>query len=484
MDLSVSESFSFILFGASGHLATLKLYPALYTLHLKKRFPANFTIVGYARTAMDDASFRKLVSDSIHRDHGEVNEKKIEAFLEHVHYIQGAYDSAEDFKRLTKALESWEATKDAVRLAYLSIPPTVFTAVLKNLNAGGVRDGKHPFRCIIEKPVGHDSKSFEAIEKELLSCFKDEEIYLLDHYLGKEALRNIYYLRFANPVLERMLKHTLIQHVEVTASEAAGIEGRAGYFEHTGTFRDMVQSHLIEMCALLTMQLIEEGESFRESRQRALEQFFVPFEEPQGRPPASNLDGIILQGQYAKGGDAPAYVNEQGIEKTSRTNTFVATKLFSHAPRWEGIPFYLRTGKRLTKKETRISIQFQMPKLVTPGSTANRLDIILQGEAGMRLHLQTKLGGSTPQFRPLIMEDPLVCMGDCLPEHGLLLLEAIHGNHQWFLRFNEVRAAWKLLDPLQVHLDDTKTPLHLYPAGSSGPKEAEVWMKKDGFAWF
>jgi len=294
--------------------------------------------------------------------------------------------------------------------------------------------------------------------------------------LGKEAVRNIYYLRHANPILERMLKHTLIQHVEVTASEAAGIEGRAGYFEHTGTFRDMIQSHLLEMCALLTMQLIEEGESFRESRQRALEQLYLPSD--------AKPDDLILQGQYAKGVSAPGYTEEQGVSKTSRTNTFVAMKLFSHAQRWEGIPFYLRSGKRLTKKETRISIQFQMPKLSTPGGTPNRLDIILQGEAGMRLHLQTKLGGSTPQFRPLIMEDPLVCMGDCLPEHGLLLLEAIHGNHQWFLRFNEVRAAWILLDPLQEHLDGKKTPLHLYPAGSGGPKEADAWMKKDGRTWF
>src|SRR3989344_2979580 len=193
-NLSVTAPFSFILFGASGHLATLKIYPALYILALKKRLPADFTIVGYARSDMDDTSFRALVEQSIRANLSEVNDKKVQDFLSHVHYIRGQYDKKEDFTRLAKALDGWEWSKDCVRLAYLSIPPAVFTSVLKNLNDGGVHDKKHPFRCIVEKPVGNNLKSFEDVKSHLTSFFKEEEIFLLDHYLGKEAVRNIYYL--------------------------------------------------------------------------------------------------------------------------------------------------------------------------------------------------------------------------------------------------------------------------------------------------
>ena len=330
---SADTPFSLILFGASGHLATLKLYPALYTLALKKRLPKDYVIVGFSRTDMDDAAFRSLVEGSIRKEMIEVNENVLKDFLDHVHYHQGQYTDEQDFQKLADALKKWEQGSSWVRLAYLSIPPTVFTAVFRNLCKGGVHNKTNPFRCIVEKPVGHDLKSFEEIKTHLTECFDEKEIFLLDHYLGKEAVRNIYYLRAGNPLLERLFKNTLIHHVEVTASEPAGIAGRAGYFEHTGTFRDMFQSHLLEMCALLTMRQIEESESFRESRQNALEQFYLP--------PAGDLDEIALQGQYE------GYEKEEGIAKGSRTNTYATLKILSRMSRWQGVPFYLRSGKKL-----------------------------------------------------------------------------------------------------------------------------------------
>lgn len=481
MTFSASSPFSFALFGASGNLAKLKIYPALYTLALKKRFPAEYAIVGFARTDMDDAAFRTLVGDSIKADMAEVNEQKLQEFLTHVHYHRGDYGEANDFASLDAKLTALEqGWKDNVRLAYLSIPPTVFTVTLQNLLKGNVRKDAMPFRCIVEKPVGHDTRSFESIRELLTSCFKEEEIYLLDHYLGKEAVRNAYYLRFANPVFERLLKNTLIHHVEITASETKGIEGRAGYFDAAGTLRDYVQSHMIMMAALMTMRLRENDDSFRDSRLNAVEQLYLP--------PATDMNEIVVQGQYAAGHSGsehvPAYAQERDVAEDSRTNTFVALKLMTRISRWEGVPFFLRSGKRLDKRETRISIEFQETHAVGSGSTPNRLDIILQGEAGMRFHLQTKVGGTEPTFRPLVLEDPLVCYGDCLPEHGLLLLEAIHGRHQWFLSFEEVRASWRLIDPLQAHLDKKDTPLHAYPAGSTGPKAADEWIVRNGASWF
>lgn len=478
---SASTPFSFVLFGASGNLAKLKIYPALYTLALKKRFPERYTIMGYARSEMDDAGFRALVEESVRADMPEVNEEVLKEFLSHVHYHRGQYDAVDDFRTLRERLleleKGWEET---VRLAYLSVPPTVFTAVLRNLCDAGVREESVQFRCIVEKPVGHDLESFEKIRAVLTQCFREEEIYLLDHYLGKEAVRNVYYLRYANPVLERLFKNTLIHHVEITASETVGLEGRAGYFDAAGTLRDYFQSHMVIMGALLTMRLRETDDAFRDSRLNAMQQFYLP--------PAGDLDDVILQGQYSAGRigseHEQGYRSEEGVTEHSRTNTYVALKLMTRISRWEGIPFYLRSGKRLARRETRISIQFQETHPVGTGSSPNRLDIILQGEAGMRLHLQTKVGGTEPTFRPLVMEDPLVCYGDCLPEHGLLLLEAIHGKQQWFLTFEEVHTAWRLIDPLQAHLDKSSTALHLYPAGTDGPRESAAWMEREGTQWF
>jgi glucose-6-phosphate 1-dehydrogenase len=481
MELNASTPFSFILFGASGNLAKLKIYPALYTLALKKRLPQRYSIVGYARTEMDDTAFRAIVEESIRADMIDVNADLLKEFLSHVHYQSGQYDAVEDFRKLEKKLEGIEeGWGETVRLAYLSVPPTVFTQVIQNLCKSGVRKEGGSFRCIVEKPVGHNLKTFEEIRDTLMNSLHEDEIYLLDHYLGKEAVRNLYYLRFANPVLERLFKNTLIHHVEITASESLGLEGRAGYFDEAGTLRDYVQSHILAMASMLTMRLREGTESLHESRRHALDQFYLP--------PASDLNDVILQGQYGAGKigneHEQAYRVEGGVKEHSRTNTYIALKLMSRSSRWEGVPFYVRTGKRMSKRETRITLQFQETHPVGKGSYPNRLDIILQGEAGMRLHLQTKIGGTEPAFRPLVMEDPLVCYGDCLPEHGLLLLEAIHGHREWFLSFAEVQSAWRLIDPLQAHLDNTATPLYVYPAGSNGPQESDEWMKREGTQWF
>lgn len=478
---SAPTPFSFILFGASGNLAKLKIYPALYVLALKKRLPKDYAIVGYSRSGMDEVFFRSIVAESIKKDMMEVNDEILDEFLSHCHYVQGQYSKVEDYTPLNLKLKELEKNwKDAVRLAYLSIPPQIIPDVLKNLCKSDVRKHNGLFRCIVEKPVGHDMASFEAIQKVLVECLDEDEIYLLDHYLGKEAVRNIYYLRFANPILERLFKNSLINHVEVIADEAVGIEERAGYFEHTGTFRDMFQSHLLEMASLLTMRLRDTDDLIRESRQLTMGQFYLP--------PASDLSEIALQGQYVQGmreqKPENGYRKEEGVAGDSRTNTFVALKLFSRESRWQGVPFYLRSGKRLPKRETRISLQFQEPRIVGKGSAPNRLHIILQGEAGMRVELQTKLGGTEPEFRALILEDPLVCMGDCLPEHGILLLEAIHGNKTWFLTFEEVRTAWRLIDPIQAYLDKPDTPLHEYASGTKGPEEMDVWIGRDGLKWF
>lgn len=476
--LTAPNPFTFILFGASGNLAKLKLYPDLFVLAQKNRLPKEYAIIGYARTAMTEDEFRAFVGDSVRSSIASATNEELGEFLTHVFYQAGKYDDLDDFKtlhaRVTEMEKGWEKP---VRMAYLSLPPSVFKSVLHKLCESDIHAGE--FRCILEKPVGHDLASFEDIRKELTLCFREEEIYLLDHYLGKEAVRNVYYLRYANPILERVLENSIIHHVEITASESRGLEGRAGYFDETGTLRDYFQNHMLLMAGLLTMKLSEADKAFGEHRKQALEQFYLP--------PNADMNDIVLQGQYGAGmvnGEMEvAYREEEGVAENSRANTYVALKLLTQSEDWEGVPFYLRSGKRLNKRETRISIQFQEVHPVGQGAFPNRLDIILQGEAGMKIYLQTKVGGTEPRFRPLVLEDPLTVTGDVLPEHGLLILEALHGKHQWFMAFDEVRAAWRLMDPLQTHLDKPDTPLHLYPAGIAVPHEAIEWIEKHGALW-
>ncbi|MFH0770056.1 MAG: glucose-6-phosphate dehydrogenase [Candidatus Peregrinibacteria bacterium] len=479
--LSAPSPFSLLLFGASGHLARFKIYPALYTLTLKKRLPKDYAVVGFSRTAMNDASFRTCVAESVRTDMmGAANESVLKEFLTHCWYHTGEYTEEGDYHALRHRLTSVEkGWRKGVRLAYYSVPPTIFSPISENLCKSGFAHDRKELRCILEKPVGHNFDDFRAISSSLKHCVHEKHIYFLDHYLGKEAARNVYYLRLANPILEEIFAHTLLQYVEISAPESAGIEGRAGYFDHTGTLRDIFQSHLLMVASLLTMRLTETPVSFARSRLEALRRFYVP--------PARSLKDVIIQGQYAAGTigkeQVKGYRNEEGVPPHSRTNTFVALRLRSRMPRWEGIPFLFRAGKRLAGKETRLTLSFQEPWSVGKGAGPNRLDIILQGEAGMRFHLQTKLGGTEPAFRPLILSDPLVCEGDCLPEHGLLLLEAIHGKKQWFLSPEEVDAAWRLIDPLQAYLDDPATALHSYRAGTDGPKAAEEWIAREGIKW-
>jgi len=481
MDIfSAPLPFSLILFGASGHLARIKLFPALYVLALKKRLPKEYAIVGFSRTEMETTAFRMFVEKAVREHMLEVNESVLGEFLSHVYYCTGQYTNLASFSSLKEQLLQIEkGWKNQVRLAYYSVPPNLFSSIAHNLCESGIRSETSPVRSIVEKPVGHDRESFEEIREKFLSCSREEDLYLLDHYLGKEAVRNIFYLRYANPIVERIFKNTLIHHVEITAFEEKGLEGRAGYFEHTGTLRDMFQSHLLMIGSLLTMRLTEKDESVVHNRAKALEQFYLPS--------TAKLGEIVLQGQYTAGtvhGESVlGYREEEGISATSRTNTFACLKLMTRSSRWDGVPFYLRSGKRLAKKETRISIVFQEPHPIGKGAEPNRLEFILQGEAGMRITLQTKLGGTVPAFRPLILTDPLVCVGDCLPEHSLLLLEAIHGKRQWFLTFEEVRCAWRLMDPLQAYLSAPDTPLYTYPAGSRGPEEADAWIERDSIAW-
>ncbi len=471
--ISIKDPFSFMIFGASGHLAKIKLYPALYVLAAKKRLPKKFNIVGYSRSKFSQSEFHKRITDAVIAKHPNADTEILNELLQHCHYVSGQYDSEEDFKRLAAMVTELEGdwTEDSVRLGYFAVPPSVFGAISKNLCAGRVhrvgQKHKH-FRCIVEKPIGSDFKTFKKIQKDLLGCFQPEEIFLLDHALGKDAVRNVYYLRVANPILETLLENSILHSVQISALESAGIGNRAGFYDSTGAFRDMFQSHLLMLMAMLTME--RSNSELQTVLSDALQKAYLP--------PVADMDSLVLQGQY-KG-----YTDENNVDDDSTTNTYACMKLMSRMANWEGVPFYLRSGKSLSKKETRISLRFfEKEHCSSKGCTFNHLDIILQGEAGMNINLLTRISGTEDQYRPLVLSDPLESTGDALPEHAVLLAEAISYKQDWFLNFEDVATSWRLLDPVQDHLDKVDTPLHMYQPGTNGPVEADRWLENHGDQW-
>jgi len=470
--ISIKDPFTFMIFGASGHLAKIKLYPALYVLAAKKRLPNNFNIVGYSRSKLSQKDFHARITDAVMAKHPDADKAVLHKFLQHCHYVSGQYNSEEDFKRLAGTITELEGnwTEDSIRLGYFAVPPIVFGDISRNLCAGGVhrtQHGKH-FRCIVEKPIGSDFKTFKAIQKDLLGCFQPEEIFLLDHALGKDAVRNVYYLRVANPILETLLENSVLYSVQISALESAGIGSRAGFYDTTGAFRDMFQSHLLMLMAMLTMK--RSNGPLQTVLSGALKKVYLP--------PVANMDDLILQGQY-KG-----YIDEENVNENSQTNTYACMKLMTRMEGWDGVPFYLRSGKSLSKKETRISLRFfEQEHCSTKSCTFNHLDIILQGEAGMKINLLTRISGTEDEYRPLVLSDPLESVGDALPEHAVLLAEAIAYKQDWFLNFDDVATSWQLLDPAQAHLDKKETILHMYKSGTNGPVEADRWLENHGDQW-
>ncbi len=467
----IAESnFTLVLFGASGSLAKLKLFPALYELEKEKRMPKDYAIVGYARTPMTDEAFRRFFEKAVRQQEKNPDEAALKRILAHIHYYTGSYTEQASYKTFLKQLKTIEKNPSRVRLAYFSVPPDAFPDIFKNLATVNWNTKKAPLRLIIEKPFGYNLASAKKLKKALQKNFKPEQIYLLDHYLGKEAVSNLLSLRYANSILTTLMTREFVSNIQITAMEDKDIEGRANYFDHVGILRDMVQSHLLQVLAYLTMY------SPRTKTKSAIQ-------HEKARVLKSIRVGKVVRGQYM------GYNKEPGIPKDSQTETYTALKLLLKHPLWKGVPVYIRSGKSLQKKWTSVVIEFapRRPQRETPGLPPNRLVIQLQPHEKIEFHLLTKLGGKTFDFHDLTTGRPIYCSGDCLVEHGRLLLDAIAGKQGLFLGFEEIFAAWRVIDPLQKSCDHARSKhceLHLYKKGSLGPKAADELIQADGFEWF
>lgn len=468
------HSFTLVIFGASGSLAKLKLFPAIYELQKEKRMPRDYKIVGYARTPMSDEAFRNFFVESVRKSEKMVDEKALQALLKNVHYFTGQYDQEADYHRFLKHLRSLEKDKNRVRMVYFSVPPQATPDILEELGKVNFNTQKAPLRLIMEKPFGTNLKTAKKLRKKLERYFDAGQIYLLDHYLGKEAVSNLLSLRYANSILTTLLHRDFVSNIQISALEKKDIEGRANYFDHVGILRDMVQSHLFQILTYLTLSAPKErtAAAIHHEKARVLESIRI-----------SDVPNALVRAQY-KG-----YTREKNIPKDSQTETFAALKLTMKHPLWKGVPIYIRSGKCLKQKWTAVVIEFK-PRAAQQELShlpPNRIVIQIQPNEKIEFHLLTKLGGKTFDFHPLTTGRPIYCSGDCLVEHGRLLLDVIAGKPGLFLNFEEIFSAWRIIDPLQKYCDKMQKKnkcLTVYEKGTLGPKAADELIQRDGFEWF
>ncbi len=465
------HDFTLIIFGASGSLAKLKLFPSIYQLHLEKRTPKDFKVIGYARTPLSQEAFIEEFKDAVRTKFKDnTDEKILDAVAKNVSYVSGQYDVAADYADLKKHLERTEgANKKRIRLAYLSTPPSVFDAVIRRLGQINFNTTLGKLRLIIEKPFGHNLKTAKYLETVLKKNFTHDQLFLLDHYLGKEPVFNLLSLRYANPILTSLIHGQYIDNIQVNGLESLGTEGRAGYFDSVGSLRDMVQSHLFQILAFLTMDLPKKitSDSIHRAKRKLIESLSI-----------KDIKGSVVRGQYQ------GYLKEAGVGPESKTETFTSLRLFINEKNWQSVPIYLRTGKKLKQQLTSVVIEFK-PQEVQKNNKKlqpNKLIIQLQPFERIEFHLLTKMGGSEIDFVPLNTGKPIYCSGDCLDEHSRLILETIKGDKMLFLEFPEIYAAWKVIDKITGYFEKNNPPLEIYEPGSYGPKGATQLLKK-GIQW-
>ncbi len=491
-----------VIFGASGDLSSRKLLPSLYELFRRKRVPDNFFIVGVARSELTDESFKELVSAAILNDSsGESNITRIADFLDRCFYISGQYDEADTYTKLAHLTTELSQTFNTLGnvIFNLATPPNLYNIIVEKLSKGGlIKKGQdaNPFnRVIIEKPFGRDLESAVALNKELLAFLDDNQIYRIDHYLGKETVQNIMAFRFANLIFEKVWNRTYIDHVQITVSEELGVGHRAGYFDHSGLVRDMLQNHILQLLALVTMEAPAkfDADMIRDEKVKVMKAIrpFTVSSTPSTMIRAQYREGII-KGKKVKG-----YLDEKGIDSQSSTETFVATKLYIDNARWEGVPFYLRAGKALKEKKTQIAVVFkQVPHSMFVANInenplgPNVLIFGIQPEQGVFLKFQAKAPGSKMCLHPLEMEFNYsdVFGLEMSDDYETLLLDCMIGDQTLYWSEKGVEVSWELFTPVleewsRSDSEDGESNLLYYEAGSWGPKEAFEFIEKDNREW-
>ncbi|KAK1272238.1 hypothetical protein QJS04_geneDACA012567 [Acorus gramineus] len=486
-DTNTKEStVSITVVGASGDLAKKKIFPALFALYYEDCLPKHFTIFGYARTKMTDAELRIMVSKTLtcRIDKRENCNDKMEEFLQRCFYHSGQYDSEEHFMALDKTLKEHEAGKQSNRLFYLSIPPNIFVNVVK-CACTSASSANGWTRVIVEKPFGRDSESSATLTRSLKQYLEEDQIFRIDHYLGKELVENLSVLRFSNLIFEPQWSRQYIRNVQLIFSEDFGTEGRGGYFDNYGIIRDVMQNHLLQILALFAMEtpVSLDAEDIRNEKVKLLRSI---------RP--LQLEDVVI-GQYkshTKGGvKYPGYIDDKTVPRDSLTPTFAAAALFIDNARWDGVPFLMKAGKALHARGAEIRVQFRH----VPGNLykrsygmnleTNELVIRLQPDEAIYLKINNKVPGLGMKLdrSNLILHYATRYSKEIPDAYERLLLDAIEGERRLFIRSDELDAAWSLFTPLLKELEEKKVVPELYPYGSRGPVRSHYLAAKYNVRW-
>ncbi|HEX3692966.1 MAG TPA: glucose-6-phosphate dehydrogenase [Solirubrobacteraceae bacterium] len=492
------------IFGATGDLARRKLLPALYNLAHDGALPERFHLVGVARREKEHADYRAECEQAVRQfSRRTPDEEVLHRLLEHVRYVPGTFDDVTVYERLEKVLEGFEehAGEPLNRAFYLSTAPAFFPVIVEALGSQGLADqevaradadpgasaGRH-VRVVIEKPFGTTLAEARELNRRVLSVFDESQVFRIDHYLGKETVQNMMAFRFANGMFEPLWNRNYIDQVQITAAEDIGIGTRAGYYDHAGALRDLIQNHMLQLLCHVAMEppVSFTAQEVRNEKVKVLEAIPAPIE--------SEIDSIAVRAQYGKGHsggeDVAGYLQEPGIPADSSTETYAALRLEVDNWRWAGVPFYLRTGKRLARKVTEIAVVLKpVPHLAfsqegSLGVLPNQLILTLQPNEGVSLRLGAKIPGARMVIRPVHMEFlyGTAFLSQSPEAYERLITDAMRGDATLFTRDDEVEAQWRICDPIVKAWEEHPTKLAQYAAGSQGPKEAASILL-DGQAW-
>ncbi|WP_342044141.1 glucose-6-phosphate dehydrogenase [Bacillus sp. OTU530] len=484
------ESMTFVLFGATGDLAKRKIYPALYNLFVDQKLPQSISIIGLGRRALSDAEFQNRVEQSIETFSRRVEHdySKMGEFLDAFRYKVLDVTNTEDYGKLLDFVERREEELHIPenRMFYLSVAPELFDGIALNIKESGLGSTKGWKRLIIEKPFGHDLESARDLNVKLSKAFEEEEIYRIDHYLGKPMVQNLEALAFANPVLQALWNNQYIANVQITASETVGVEERAAYYDGAGAIRDMVQNHMLQLLMMTAMHLPKQisANDIREEKRKVMESL---------RPLKKEDVGLhVIRGQYSAGEihgqPAAGYTDEPGIEASSHNDTFVAARLRIDNPFWDGVPFYIRTGKRMKEKSTRIVIEFkdslkELYRNRNEQTEPNLLIIEINPNENVSLQLNSKNPLNDGKMEPVRIN--FTSEQEGVPEaYERLIFDAIRGDSTFFAHWKEVELSWEWVQLILEAFEENLVPLHLYQAGSYGPEAAHHLLKEDGFKWW
>ena len=482
------DACDFTVFGGTGDLALRKLLPALYHRDLEGQLPGDYRILGVSMSDLDDEGWRGAVRTALatYVDPADLYDGAVDRFLGRLHHLTLDAHSPEDWDRFHALLKDRPKPEEAVRVFYLAVAPRLFGAICRRLDEIGVVDERA--RVVLEKPIGHDLASAREVNEAVGRVFDESQIFRIDHYLGKESVQNLLVTRFANTFLEPLWSSHWVDHVQITVSETVGVGGRGAYYDHAGALRDMVQNHLLQLLCLVAMEppTYVGRETVRDEKLKVL-QALKPM------TPA-DVDHDTVRGRYAAGlvdGEpVPSYSDDLG-HAGSRTETFVALKTEVQNWRWAGVPFYLRTGKRMDRRVSEIVVVFkQPPHSMFPGAEGatapNRLHILVQPDEGMRLHLTAKEPGPGGyRLRPVSLDLSYAAAFDVrLPDaYERLLMDVIKGNPTLFMRRDEVEAAWTWTEPILQRWATSPDRPKRYAAGTDGPTAAATLLERDGRTW-